>query len=362
VNLATRCPRCATTFRVQDAQLAASDGHVRCGRCDTVFDARLSLFDLDTGEALQASPPVGPPLAEVPFDTADSDPQWPATDPQRALAAPGQADFSPTVANADVAPPPAAADAAQRHEPGWDDTRCEPDPRSLEPDWEPADPAPVHTPAPTPSAAPSPASTADINQRMQAMLGAPEGSPSTAAMADTPGGAGNLDAWRSLRDADAPTSPAAKWQRGGAWLLIALLALALPLQWAWVERAALRAKSPALDALMLRLCPSCANAPWQHLEGLSVDASSLQPTPQGGAYQVSLTLRNRAAHTLALPWVELRLTDGNGRAVLRRAIRPSELGAASDRVSGGGSAQLSGTFKLPPQSSVSGYEISLFHP
>ena len=355
MNLATRCPRCATTFRVQDAQLAASDGHVRCGRCDTVFDARLSLFDLDTGEALQASPPPAPPPAEPRFDPVDSEPPWPATDPQHALAAPGQAFSLAAEPAGDPTPPAAAPDTEQRQEPGWDDTRWEPNPQALEPDWGAAS----HTP---PAAPPQASSTTDINQRMQAMLGGGEAPTPQAPAADSQVGTGNLDAWRSLRDADAPTGHAAKWLRGGAWVLIALLALALPLQWAWVERAALRAKSPAFDAFMLRLCPNCANAPWQHLDGLSVDASSLQPPPQGGAFQVSLTLRNRAPHTLALPWVELRLSDGNGRPVLRRAIRPSELGAAGDRIPGGGSVQLTGTFKLPAQSSVSGYEISLFHP
>jgi predicted Zn finger-like uncharacterized protein len=39
----TRCPSCATVFRVIDAQLHASAGRVRCGRCGTTFDALASL-------------------------------------------------------------------------------------------------------------------------------------------------------------------------------------------------------------------------------------------------------------------------------------------------------------------------------
>jgi len=34
----TRCPGCATVFRVTPAQLALRDGQVRCGHCKTVFD------------------------------------------------------------------------------------------------------------------------------------------------------------------------------------------------------------------------------------------------------------------------------------------------------------------------------------
>lgn len=35
----TRCPNCATTFRVSDAQLAAFQGKVRCGKCAFIFHA-----------------------------------------------------------------------------------------------------------------------------------------------------------------------------------------------------------------------------------------------------------------------------------------------------------------------------------
>ena len=34
----TRCPGCATVFRVKPEQLALRGGQVRCGHCKTVFD------------------------------------------------------------------------------------------------------------------------------------------------------------------------------------------------------------------------------------------------------------------------------------------------------------------------------------
>src|SRR5258705_9366251 len=34
----TRCPGCATVFRVKPEQLALRDGQVRCGHCKTVVD------------------------------------------------------------------------------------------------------------------------------------------------------------------------------------------------------------------------------------------------------------------------------------------------------------------------------------
>ena len=47
MSLATRCSACSTVFRVQQDQLKASEGWVRCGRCGTVFSALEGLFDLE---------------------------------------------------------------------------------------------------------------------------------------------------------------------------------------------------------------------------------------------------------------------------------------------------------------------------
>ena len=35
----TQCPNCQTTFRVKTEILRVADGQVRCGRCQTQFDA-----------------------------------------------------------------------------------------------------------------------------------------------------------------------------------------------------------------------------------------------------------------------------------------------------------------------------------
>lgn len=67
-TLATRCNACGTEFRVGEEQLLASDGWVRCGRCNAVFDATEMLFDADTGGAvrlvLPAAGAAGLPAAD----------------------------------------------------------------------------------------------------------------------------------------------------------------------------------------------------------------------------------------------------------------------------------------------------------
>ena len=53
----TRCPGCATVFRVTSAQLALREGQVRCGQCKTVFDGIAQQVSL----APPRIPDVGPP-------------------------------------------------------------------------------------------------------------------------------------------------------------------------------------------------------------------------------------------------------------------------------------------------------------
>ncbi len=41
MSIITQCPQCATQFRASPQQLRASQGWVRCGHCDAVFDAAM---------------------------------------------------------------------------------------------------------------------------------------------------------------------------------------------------------------------------------------------------------------------------------------------------------------------------------
>ena len=60
MSLITRCPNCATAFRVLPGQLSAQAGRVRCGKCTSVFDGIASLVQ-DGGEPLlfEPSPQLG---------------------------------------------------------------------------------------------------------------------------------------------------------------------------------------------------------------------------------------------------------------------------------------------------------------
>ncbi len=69
MSLATRCTACSTVFRVVQDQLKVSEGWVRCGRCNEVFNALEGLFDLE-----RDSPPdaPGPTMRHATPDADDS--------------------------------------------------------------------------------------------------------------------------------------------------------------------------------------------------------------------------------------------------------------------------------------------------
>jgi predicted Zn finger-like uncharacterized protein len=92
MSLATRCTHCGTIFKVVEDQLKVSEGWVRCGRCQEVFHALPTLFDLDkdapppreghSADAAQAFATPDNPASQLPSE-------WPPTQPQ---SQPGELD------------------------------------------------------------------------------------------------------------------------------------------------------------------------------------------------------------------------------------------------------------------------------
>ncbi len=178
MSLATRCTHCGTIFKVVEDQLKVSEGWVRCGRCQEVFHALPTLFDLDkeappprSGSQSSASPDTDNPSSQFPSE-------WPPTQPQSQL---GELDARPQ------APPAPAPTPAPTPVP-------EPGPRL----------GPQPAPPPTPSGlAPVPATTEfDLDTTVQGE--APRASdgatnqpaaeqPFISALTPTPAGTPGLD-------------------------------------------------------------------------------------------------------------------------------------------------------------------------
>jgi len=134
MSLVTRCPACATTFKVVRDQLRISDGWVRCGRCSEIFDANTDLHEHDAGGVLmpvpsEALPPEGASAAPVQDEAVAPVPMpmpaWPdasalsMTASPPAVAAPAPAAAAPKPAaklTESLVPPP----AGERREPSLD--------------------------------------------------------------------------------------------------------------------------------------------------------------------------------------------------------------------------------------------------
>ena len=108
-NLVTRCPECATAFRVLPAQLSARGGRVRCGKCSRVFDGLANLVqDAPPQASDEPSPQIG--LFD-PRGRPTVEASAPAVAPESADATQHASDHAPAGAFA------AASDAMRDDEP-----------------------------------------------------------------------------------------------------------------------------------------------------------------------------------------------------------------------------------------------------
>ena len=92
----TRCPGCATVFRVTPEQLALRAGHVRCGHCKTVFDGNAQRVSL--------APELRSGSDAAPIEAAASDsPAVALLDAQAAAAEPTAEPTAETLVEASLA-------------------------------------------------------------------------------------------------------------------------------------------------------------------------------------------------------------------------------------------------------------------
>ena len=67
----------------------------------------------------------------------------------------------------------------------------------------------------------------------------------------------------------------------------------------------------------------------RRIDDVLVESSALTRAIGLDAFVLSVTLKSRSSLALALPSIDLSLTDGNDRLVARRALAPRDFGAAS---------------------------------
>jgi hypothetical protein len=169
---------------------------------------------------------------------------------------------------------------------------------------------------------------------------------------------------------------AARWRR--PWVRAALLATSLAgvaglaAQTAIEYRDLAAARFPATRPLLERACAAlgCTVEAARSIEGLAVESSGLVRVERSNVYRLSVALRNRAGIELALPALDLSLTDSQGQLIARKVLRATELGATQATIGPGREIALQATLQTAAAAAagaaapepIAGYTIDLFYP
>lgn len=374
MSLITRCPACETLFKVVPDQLRISEGWVRCGQCDEVFDASHHLVQ----EPLLPPEPVQPPetqalttspeavVAEEAPDSApevepesesdlapepEPEPEFPsALAPSSALYAPHFLDID---LNLDDLIP--VQDAALQHSP---DVREPHTDHSLP--LSPVTGLEAETPEDERAPALAPLSARDEE---------PSSSAASEVLADLdepPAAVASLDEMSFMREKPPEDPPHKPWFRVFWSLVAVILMLALAAQWIYRQRDQLVAHQPQLAPWFLALCQplNCTLSPWRNIQALTIESSSFAKL-RADVYQLSFSLKNTSPVEVARPAMELTLTDALDRAIVRRVFGSDQLGVESLTLAGGQEWVLSVPLIVDASASperIAGYRLLAFYP
>lgn len=327
MSLITRCPTCETLFKVVPDQLRISEGWVRCGQCDDIFDASLHLLPAQPVEEIPVAPPED--LSEnyelldfivVPTDVVEAKPE---PDSERSAN-----DLS-------LAPEPTESEAAEN-------TLKQTTPEHSSDEIELGENV----------------ATLSESRSDQEMPVEPDelASPESVDLSDVSflQDKNNNSFWHK---------PLMRAMLGfsGFVLLLGLLG-----QGVVHERDRLVAMEPSLKPLLEAMCEplNCTLSPLRQIESIVIDSSSFTKV-RGDSYRLNLTLKSTAATAVAIPAIELTLTDGLDRPVVRRVFLATELGIKLDALTA--DAEMSASLPLAFKASgaldrVAGYRLLAFYP
>jgi predicted Zn finger-like uncharacterized protein len=152
------------------------------------------------------------------------------------------------------------------------------------------------------------------------------------------------------------------------------LASLLFVQVVFSQRNHLVAAHPPLASSFESVCQAigCKIEPFRNIDAFKIDSSSFQKAPavaadpaQADVFALKITLKNNSDLPLAMPAVELTLTDAGDKPVIRRVLLAKELGFNGATLAANadwtGEMTLAVTTK-PAMPLVSGYRVLLFYP
>lgn len=168
----------------------------------------------------------------------------------------------------------------------------------------------------------------------------------------------------------AGATPAPWWSappmRLALQVLCAVLVLGLLAQAVVYQRDSIAAYQPGLKPVLQALCApiNCVVAPLRRIESVVIDSATLGQTADG-VYRLKFTVKNTAPTALALPAIELTLTDAQDQPFVRRVFLPAQLGATGDTLAAGADWQASLDLSVDAAVSsdhVAGYRVLAFYP
>jgi predicted Zn finger-like uncharacterized protein len=322
MSLITSCPACGTMFRVVPDQLKISEGWVRCGHCGEIFDASTNLSDesvlVEPELAQRATRP-----ADVPKPPAEA-PAKPAQPPSKVAQPPAKSAELPAAPSEPPrpAPPPPA--------------RAAPSNRSAEPSsffgeedsHAPLEPSPLDAPFVF-RRSEIPRSELQDSDFVPVLPGREsELLPEEEFEDSTPEPLEDVSFVRQARRE-------ALWRRPGVRIALAvagvLLALLLALQAAYQDRDRLALAQPGLRPSLERMCAvfGCTLGAPRQIEAVVIESSGFNRL-RNDTYRLAFTLRNTAPVPVAVPAMELTITDAQDQTIARRVLTPREFGALAD--------------------------------
>ena len=146
-------------------------------------------------------------------------------------------------------------------------------------------------------------------------------------------------------------------------LVLLVLAVGLLLQIAIHERDRIAATEPRARPWLLQLCEPlrCEVASQRQIADVVIDSSSFNKT-RGDSYQLALAMKSKADIPLAMPAVELTLTDAQDQPVLRRVLLPSDMAAPAELPARGEWSTSVSVIVTTGGARVAGYRLLAFYP
>lgn len=343
-------------FKVVPDQLRISDGWVRCGQCDEVFDANANMVK-DVEVAAEAppaeEPSVSSAMAEATSEAVEADQDWASSLRFASQEAPPSSGDAPPVSESFDSVVREMSEVMREGEvESIDFDAMSPAVDSLL-DHRPGEFAHDKASAQTVEVKPSSKSSDQTEPRyVQAGV-------KTVDITDAPKlsfmrHAGRTSVWQRTS------------VRVGLLLLSVLLVGALGLQVVVHERDRIVATEPASRDALVALCEwmACQVMPLRQIDAVVIDSSAFTKV-RSDVYRLNFALKSTAATSLAMPSLELTLTDMQDQAVIRRVLQPSELGFKKDTLEAG--AEVSASLPISVKTSgsterISGYRLLAFYP